>query len=267
MMIFRHFFTNPIRKILNNEGFVPIFRSIGVIGDSLSSGEHESLNEKNEKGFHDYYEYSWGQFLARKCGNKVINFSRGGLRCDTFFQYIENHNPFIEENRCQAYIIALGLNDINHLSLVYKDGFGSFDDVSYLNEDNNKNSFIGQYYRIIQKLRKFAPKCRIFLMSVPMETCHSKQQKKLFDKLRKMQIQMVKNNEFIYLIDLRKYAPIYDKKIKQKYFLGGHMSAMGYKFTCDMVITYIDYYIRKNIDDFKQVGFIGQDVYNIEEKW
>ena len=266
MIIWRHFLTSPIRKVLHHEGYVSIIRHNGGIGDSLSSGEHESFKE-GTKGFHDYYEYSWGQFIARKCGNRVINFSCGGLRCDTFFQYIEDNNPFIDENRCQVYIIALGLNDISHLSEAYPDGFGSLEDVDYSNEDNNRNSFIGQYYRIIQKLRKFEEKCRIFLINIPKESCHSKKQKEQYDKFREMQIQMVKNNEFLYLIDLRKYAPIYGKRIKKKYFLGGHMSAAGYKFTSDLVITYLDYYIRKNMDDFKQIGFIGKGIHNTKEKW
>lgn len=47
-----------------------------LIGDSLSSGEHESLIA-GQIGWHDDYEYSWGQFMARACGSKVYNFSCG----------------------------------------------------------------------------------------------------------------------------------------------------------------------------------------------
>ena len=32
---------------------------IGCIGDSLSSGEFESLDEAGNRGYHDMFEYSW----------------------------------------------------------------------------------------------------------------------------------------------------------------------------------------------------------------
>ena len=75
----------PFDNIAVNGGFTSIFRTIGCIGDSLSSGELES-NEIGKIGYHDYFEYSWGQFIARDAGCKVYNFSRGGM---TAKEYIE----------------------------------------------------------------------------------------------------------------------------------------------------------------------------------
>ena len=63
-----------------------------------------------------------------------------------------------------------------------------------------------------------------------------------------------------YLIDLFTYAPEYDSEFKKKYFLG-HMTATGYILTARMIESYIDYIIRKNPEDFNQVGFIGTDLY------
>ena len=40
-------------------GMTAIFRKIGCIGDSLSSGEFE-YDQKGIKGFWDCYDYSWG---------------------------------------------------------------------------------------------------------------------------------------------------------------------------------------------------------------
>lgn len=265
MVTFRHFLTNPIKKFVPDGGYTSIFRTIGFIGDSLSSGEHESLKD-GVKGYHDYYEYSWGQFIARKCGLTAINFSKGGLTCYEFFEnYIkERNNPFVEENRCQAYVIALAVNDMNQLDGgFYKEGFGSFDDVDWENEDNNKNSYVGQYVRIIQKLRKFEPKCRIFVMTTPKEKPFKERHKMAMEFITKLPEYF----DFLYVLNLWKYAPIYDAKFGKRYFCGGHMNAAGYKFTADMVMTYIDYYIRKYPEDFTQVAFIGKDVHNEKEKW
>lgn len=66
----------PLDNIVSDGGFCKIFRTIGCIGDSLSSGEFQSLNQHGQVGYHDYYEYSWGQFMAREAGVKVYNFFR-----------------------------------------------------------------------------------------------------------------------------------------------------------------------------------------------
>ncbi len=172
---------NPLNPIRTDGGDVSIFRTIGFIGDSLSSGEHESTQPDGSTGYHDYYEYSWGQFIARKCGLKAYNFSRGGLQAKTFFEYIKGNDPFDMEKRCQCYVIALGVNDMNHLDDgFYSAGFGSFDDVDMENEDNNKDSYVGWYVKIIQKLRKFAPHCRIFVLTPAQESPESEKKKERF---------------------------------------------------------------------------------------
>lgn len=272
MGIYRHFLTNPIKRFTPDGGLTAIFCKIGFIGDSLSSGEHESFKKETGKGFHDYYEYSWGQYIARKCGLEAINFSRGGLTAIEFFPFVSGDDPranniFDEKNKCQAYVIALGVNDINHLDDKYPDGFGSMNDVDFKNEDNNKSSYVGEYCKIIQKLRKIEPKCRIFVVTTPKEKPMSKEKRKQFKAIEVFLNTLPSYFDFLYVINLWKYAPIYDKKIKTKYFCGGHMSAAGYKFTADMISTYIDYIIRKNPRDFTQVGFIGKDVHNELEKW
>jgi len=45
----------PLDQILADGGFCGIFRTIGCIGDSLSSGEFESY-ENGVKGYHGYFD-------------------------------------------------------------------------------------------------------------------------------------------------------------------------------------------------------------------
>ncbi len=68
----------PLDRLVADGGFCGIFRSIGCIGDSLSSGEFEFVSETGETTYHDFFEHSWGQYLARMAGVQVRNFSRGG---------------------------------------------------------------------------------------------------------------------------------------------------------------------------------------------
>ena len=46
----------PLDRIVFDGGYARVFRTIGCIGDSLSSGEHESSDAEGNHGYHDYYE-------------------------------------------------------------------------------------------------------------------------------------------------------------------------------------------------------------------
>lgn len=50
----------PLDRILQDGGFCSIFRTIGCIGDSLSSGEFDSIQPDGTILGHDLYEHSWG---------------------------------------------------------------------------------------------------------------------------------------------------------------------------------------------------------------
>ncbi|MBQ5761627.1 MAG: hypothetical protein IIW02_02290 [Clostridia bacterium] len=64
----------PLDNIVSDGGYISIFRTIACIGDSLSSGEFESIDNNGAKGYHDMFEYSWGQYIARMAGLKYITF-------------------------------------------------------------------------------------------------------------------------------------------------------------------------------------------------
>ena len=102
----------PLENLVQNGGFARIFKSVACVGDSLSSGEFESIKEDGTKGYYDMFEYSWGQVMGRTIGAKVYNFSRGGM---TAREYVESYADlkgfWDEEKKCQAYIFALGVND------------------------------------------------------------------------------------------------------------------------------------------------------------
>ena len=241
----------PLDCIKSNGGFASIFRTIGCIGDSLSSGEFESLNEQNEKGYHDFYEYSWGQFMARTLGSKVYNFSRGGM---TGVEYV---NSFADQNRfwdpkyaCQAYIIALGVNDlINQRSEI-----GSYDDI----ENNNLNTFIGTYASIISRLQKMQPRAKFFLMTIPKENDGKDDIRKKHREIIYYLAQYFKN---AYVIDLYEYGPVIDENFIEHFYMGHHLNPMGYQLFSEIIMSYMDYIIRLNYQEFKEVGYIGTDLH------
>jgi len=243
----------PLDNIVLDGGFCGIFRTIGCIGDSLSSGEFESKDEEGVIGYHDFYEYSWGQYMARTLGNKVYNFSRGGMTAKEFCEsFAAKCGVYEKENYCQAYIIALGVNDV---SRGYK--IGNPENINaaceYVPDDE---SILSYYVRIVRILKSKQPDAKIFVMTIPYSDLktdeRNERDEELSEALRKFSIKF-KN---VYTLDFRKYGPVHDQKFNDNFRLG-HMTPTGYLLTAKMVMSYIDYIIRNNPDDFAQVGFIG----------
>ena len=239
----------PLDKIVLDGGYARVFRTIGCIGDSLSSGEFESRNEEGEHGYHDYYDYSWGQYMARNAGIKVYNFSRGGMSAKWFMEsFADECGVWTAEKRCQAYILALGVNDMYTKQVE----LGSVEDIDLEDYKNNKPTFAGYYAQIIQRLKMLQPDARFFLVTLPNGDDALDP-----DAHAEILHNMAETFSNTYVINLRKYSPKYDAEFKKKFFVGGHMNAAGYILTAQMITSYIDYIVRHNLEDFSQVGFIG----------
>lgn len=239
----------PLDKIVLDGGYARVFRTIGCIGDSLSSGEFESRNDEGVHGYHDYYDYSWGQYMARNAGIKVYNFSRGGMSAKWFMEsFADECGVWTAEKRCQAYILALGVNDMYTKQVE----LGSVEDIDLENPQNNKPTFAGYYAQIIQRLKVLQPDAKFFLVTLPngIENLSGDEHAELLKNMA----EMFSNT---YVINLRKYSPVYDGEFKKKFFVGGHMNAAGYILSAQMITSYIDYIVRHNLEDFSQVGFIG----------
>lgn len=251
----------PLDRILCDGGFCGIFKTVGCIGDSLASGEFESLSEEKIVGWHDYYEYSWAAYLTDMTGARLHNFSRGGMTAKEFFEtYAAKVGAFDMENRCQCYILALGVNDLKSTEL------GNADEViasQYKTPDDK--TFAGYYAEIIRRLKSIQPEAKFFLMTMPHST-ETEEKSRLKDKHAELLHTLAKKFTNTYVLDFRKYAPVYDAEFEEKFYMGGHMNPMGYILTGKMVLSYIDYIIRHNMEDFKQVGFIGTPYQNISVK-
>lgn len=246
----------PLDRLCSNGGFCAIFRRIAVIGDSLSSGEFQARTENGEFTYHDFYEYSWGQYLARMTGSTVYNFSRGGMTakeyCETF---ADGQGFWNREKVCQAYIFALGVNDL----IVRKEQTGELSDVDFLNPENNQKSFAGYFAKMIQKYRLLQPNAKFFLVTMPRSEDESENAIK--KSHAELMYQFAEKFPHTYVIDLYQYAPVYDEAFRKAYYLYGHMSPCGYLLTAKMIASYIDYIVRSDMDAFKQVAFIGTPQY------
>ena len=242
----------PLERLLEGPGFCGIFRTIGCVGDSLSSGEFQTKKKDGTWRYTDMFESSWGQYLARAAGCTVYNFSRGGMTAKEYMSGFARSRGFWDPTLgCQAYIIALGANDVRRHPL------GSMEDVHEDYHENNPETFAGNYAAIIQKLKTIRPEAKFFLMTMPKNTDAERNAR--VEAHAQLIYQMAERFSNCYVIDFAQYAPITDEYAKEKFWLNGHLNALGYLFWSKMIMTYMDYIIRHNLHDFDLVGFIGKE--------
>lgn len=256
----------PLDTIPADGGFASVFRTFACVGDSLSSGEFETVDEEGKKGYHDLFEYSWGQYLARMCGSKTYNFSRGGMTAREYMEsFADAHGYFSTDIPAQAYIVALGVNDVSRCL----DGmlsFGELSDVDFEDYKNNKKTFVGYYTAILQKYRTVAPDSFLFLMTMPRCIYEDPARREYNDRHRQILLSLAEKLERCYVLDLRRYAPMYDEDFTEKFYLHGHLNPMGYILTAKMTAAYIDYIVRHDMPAFAEAGFIGTHILDFRKK-
>lgn len=244
----------PLDKIVPDGGFCAIFRTMGFVGDSLSSGEFETVDKDGNHHWYDLYEHSWGQYIARMTGAKAYNFSKGGMTAKEYWESFADVNRFwAPEKAAQAYVFALGVNDV----FGQNQAVGSVKD--YLED---KDTFACYYGKIINRLKEISPDAKFFFMTMPREdeTVENEEKRAKKELHRELLYAFVEEFSNSYVLDLYEYGPLYDEKFREHFFFNGHLNPAGYLLTAKMAASYIDYIIRRNPQDFKTAGLIGTGV-------
>lgn len=178
------------------------------------------------------------------------NFTRGGMTAKEYNEsWADEHDFYNPKYKSQAYIIALGVNDILNL----KGELGNIKDIDINNYNNNKDTFAGQYGKIIQKYKAINKDAKFFLVTMPKDCRDSdkdKVDKKAFKELLKQMCELFTNT---YLVDLYERLE-YTFEMNKQYFMHGHLNPMGYVFTADVIDQLIDENVANNVDEFKLVG-------------
>ena len=219
----------------------------------MSSGEMQVIKEDGGNGYHDLYEYSWGQYIARHNGCKVYNFSRGGMTAREYLASFAEKNGYWDKDKaCQAYIIAMGLNDLH----AEKTPIGSIEDIDPNDYRNNKPTYLGNYAQIVSRLKEISPDAKFFFVTFANSGAADVE-----DQAAAMYA-LAEYFDNAYVIDMYQYGPAFDADFCKRFFLNGHMNASGYLFFGRLVDSYIDYIIRHNPADFSEAALIGTDIIN-----
>ena len=244
----------PLDSLVDGYSHTSVFRTVAFIGDSLSSGEFQTCDETGKSHYYDLFEYSWGQYIARKNGLTAYNFSRGGMTAKEYVEsFAEAKGYWDADKACQAYVIALGVNDIIGKGME----IGSIGDVK--NPDPGREPTFLQYYaEIVKKYKSISPAAKFFFVTFPNET--NPRRNANAPQMVQALYDLAAYFDNAYVIDLYRYGPVYDERFVEKFFMYGHMTPSGYILTAQLIDSYIDYIVRHNPEDFKTAGFIGTDI-------
>ena len=250
---------NPLDNFVTNGGYASIFRTVACVGDSLSSGEFETRDEEGKPHFYDMFRYSWGQFFARMTGATCYNFSRGGMSASVYCEsYAEEMGWWDPSLRAQAYILALGVNDL----MGQRQPLGEMSDICPTDPAQNGKTFTGYFARIIQQYKAIEPDAHFFLVTMPRSIHYDGSHPDHPGFADAHAARMYELAEFFpntHVIDLRRYAPVHDEAFAERFYLYGHLNPMGYRLTAEQIATYMDWIIRKDPKSFATVGFIGNE--------
>lgn len=241
----------PLDRLVDGYSHTSVFRRMAFVGDSLSSGEFETRDKDGKAGYHDLYEYSWGQYIARKNGLFAYSFSRGGMSAKEYIESFAEERGFWDKDKaCQAYVIALGVNDVFNMNME----IGSIDDIDPEDYTKNKPTYMGYYAQIVSRYKEISPDAKFFFVTLPDDINRNKEK---LDGVINAIYSLSEYFDNSYVIDLFKYGPKYDEKFREIFYLYGHMNPSGYIFTAKMIDSYIDYIVRHNPEAFKTAGLIG----------
>ena len=239
-----------------------IFHDIGFIGDSLMSGEHVyRITDEPDRDIHyDIFMNSYGWRMCKLIGAKACNYSHGGLTTKAWWnEYIDSSSnlshgttesdgkvvdsPYFVDDIHSAYVIGLGTNDANHGVEV-----GDINSDIKDNYNDNADTFIGNYAKIIQKIRELNKRVAIFCIIYDNSVMSSK-----YDSAIK---NIAEKFDGVFIVDFRSY--INEKNINiSNYIYRGHYNTIGYQFMAFMLLNAINTIVYNNLDYFYKYGLVN----------
>lgn len=220
---------NTLQDSLSATNYISMFHKIGVIGDSLSSGEI-AYSDANGEHYIDRYESSWLSNIARKNGLEKVHYSQGGMTAKAWLNG-QLKNNMISDAACNAYFIALATNDINQTY-----SMGTIDD------DQSANTFAGYYKSIIDVVHNHAPNAAIFLVSTYTASEKGKEYSQVISDISDLY-------DYCFYVNFKDNTSI-TTNTGNPYSNYGHFTTQGYVIVADVIQKLVNKIVEENMNYF-----------------
>lgn len=146
---------------------VSMFGTIGVVGDSFSSG---GVTSEDGQQIVNCYPVSWGQIIGRRNGISVTNYSSTGSDISRFLSSSTAYNSWNiqkleSDSASDLYIVVMGINSEKSLqdsSSVVE--VGTIADINDTDYTQNADTFYGHYGQMMSRIKAHAPTSKIILV-------------------------------------------------------------------------------------------------------
>lgn len=238
---------NNLKK--ENYELYKIFKAVGVCGDSLSVGHIGTSSRRN-------VDYSWPKYIERDSNSSWRCFGMSGATTltwisDSFGYTLAN----TDGNKCQCYIIGLGVNDARTVPL------GTPDDISS-DTSQTKTTFYGAYAKIIYLLKGINKSAKIICLTNPRNDTGGQ-----IDDFNNAIIYIAtthfKTTDNVFLLDMTEYSEEFNNDnypIREDFeLIGSHYSPVGYRLIANLNERAISKLIINNHENFLDVYTIPYD--------
>ena len=154
-----------------------------------------------------------------------------------------------EQNKCQAYVVGLGVNDT-----VTESNVGSPSDIDLDNYNNNAESFYGNYAKVIQTIMEFAPTAYIFVFTIP-KTGGTNRFSEIKNNVIKGVVAKLASDR-VFVIETNEYSELFNLDIITDNAYSSHYTAIGYANIATINAIMLTDCMNMNADKLKDIAFI-----------
>lgn len=139
---------------------IGIFNSIGAIGDSYTQG---AVYNESGSWVGNATNQTFIATMAKRAGVQTVHNYGVGARSTRTYISDGSINNVLSATADEFYTFCFGINDLEQLGIDY---IGSITDINDTDYTQNADTFYGNYGKIIQMIKEYAPNSKMVLIGV-----------------------------------------------------------------------------------------------------
>ena len=225
-----------------------IFKKVCCIGDSYTAGYIMNSNGTPISN----NDYSWVEHIKNITGRDYVNCGISGTSTRTWLTDERGlAKAQIPENKSQAYLIGLQINDASTSMHSYTP-VGSVEDIG-----TDAETYYGCMSKIVNEIFAINPLAHVFIQTQPKNYTgvHTPYRQAVLDIVAYFQNDGVHTNQ-VHLIDLLEYYKLYQNAGCNDSMVNGHFTAVGWEYCAEILAYAWSNYINQNPLKFQDVNLI-----------
>ena len=225
-----------------------IFKKVCCIGDSYTAGY---IMNSDGTPISDN-DYSWVEHMKTLTGRDYVNCGISGASSKTWLTDERGlAKAQIPENKAQAYLIGLQINDANESMSSYVP-VGSAEDIG-----TDAETYYGCMSKIVNEVFAINPLAHIFIQTQPKNYTgiHTPYREAIINIVSHFQNDGTHGNQ-VHLLDLNLYYKLYQNAGCNDSMVNGHFTAVGWEYCAEILAYAWSNYINQNPLKFQDINLI-----------